>query len=342
MKSYFSALCLSSAACALKLHNKAGMSQNYRKDNLLFESWRQQFGLEYDTLAEYEMRKGIWNYNVKRIDEFNKENHSYELGMNEFGAHTEQEFFHTRKNLGLSEPFKGNSVYGLEFEPTHEEMPSFVDWRSSGRVSSVKNQGHCGSCYTFSVTGSIEGAYAEKTGNISQFSEQEILDCGTGNLGINGCGGGNMDAVFNWIIENGGLETERQYPYDVKVETCKLNKKSEFSVKVKNFVDIPWADEESLAEAIATVGPVSVAIDASGWTFMFYKTGVYNPPTCSPIQLNHAVLAVGYGTDEEEGDYYLVKNGWGVKWGDKGYIKMARNRGNKCGIATMASYPIIE
>lgn len=170
-----------------------------------------------------------------------------------------------------------------------------------------------------------------------------------------------MDNAFQYIKDNGGIDTESSYPYEAIDDTCHF-KKQNIGATDKGFVDIPTGDEEALMKAIATVGPVSVAIDASHESFQFYSEGVYIEPQCDSQQLDHGVLAVGYGTDEEtQQDYWIVKNSWGKKveknpnnfndikfysflgtsWGDKGFIKMARNKDNACGVATQASYPLV-
>jgi cathepsin L len=149
-----------------------------------------------------------------------------------------------------------------------------------------------------------------------------------------------MDNAFQYIKENGGIDTEKSYPYEAIDDTCHFNKKS-VGATDKGFVDVPSGDEDALKKAIATVGPVSVAIDASHESFQFYSEGVYFEPQCDSQQLDHGVLAVGYGTDDEGQDYWIVKNSWGTSWGDKGFIKMARNKENACGVATQASYPLV-
>lgn len=150
-----------------------------------------------------------------------------------------------------------------------------------------------------------------------------------------------MDNAFSYIKDNHGLDTESSYPYEGKDDKCRF-KKRDIGATDSGFVDIPEGDEEKLKEAVATVGPVSVAIDASHESFQFYSQGVYDEAECSSEQLDHGVLVVGYGTDAEtEEDFWLVKNSWGTQWGDEGYIRMARNKQNQCGIASSASYPLV-
>lgn len=194
-------------------------------------------------------------------------------------------------------------------EPANVAIPGSIDWREKGLVTEVKDQGECGSCWAFSATGALEGQNFRKTGNLVALSEQNLIDC-SGSYGNEGCNGGLMDYAFQYIKDNGGIDTEKSYPYKAMDGECKYNPKNKGATE-SGYVDIPKGDEKKLTAAIATLGPISVAIDASYDSFQFYSSGVYFEPRCNPGHLDHAVLAVGYGTDENDKDYYIIKNSWG-------------------------------
>ncbi|KAE8588048.1 hypothetical protein XENTR_v10022307 [Xenopus tropicalis] len=216
--------------------------------------------------------------------------------------------------------------------------PASIDWRTKDCVTPVRNQGSCGSCYAFSAVGALECQWKKNTGRLVTFSPQELVDCSY-TVGNNGCKGGHFNRAFAYMNKYGVME-ESAYPYTGKEAQCKRKKRSNTGV-VMNFHKIPAGNETLLKNAVGTVGPVSVAIDSSHQGFRMHKSaGIYYDPYCT-TNVDHAVLVVGYGTENGK-DYWLVKNSWGIETGDKGYIKMARNRKNHCGIAQAAAYPILR
>jgi len=178
-----------------------------------------------------------------------------------------------------------------------------------------------------------------KKNSLVSLSEQNLVDCSTAE-GNEGCNGGLMDQAFQYVIKNRGIDTEASYPYTATgPNTCEFNR-ANVGATISNFHDVPSGSESSLLDA-AFQQPTSVAIDASHMSFQFYNGGVYNEPACSSSQLDHGVLAVGFGLYQGSTPYWLVKNSWGTSWGLQGYIMMSRNKNNQCGIATAASYPIV-
>lgn len=266
--------------------------------------------------------------------------HSYHLKINKYGDMLHHEFVATMNGY-KGRPANRTLVGATYLLPANvERLPKNVDWRTHGAVTPVKDQGQCGSCWSFSTTGALEAQHYRKTKVLTSLSEQNLVDCSR-SYGNEGCNGGLMDNAFEYIKDNKGIDTEQSYPYEGEDDKCRYNPKNKGAWDV-GFVDVREGDENALKHAIATVGPCSVAIDASHESFQFYSHGVYREPECSPQDLDHGVLAVGYGVDKKTGEaYWLVKNSWSEAWGDNGYIKMARNEGNMCGIASAASYPLV-
>ena len=238
---------------------------------------------------------------------------------------------------------EGQEVPDVIEQAVVADLPTNIDWRDQGIVTHVKNQGQCGSCWAFSATGSIEGAHANATGQLVSLSEQQLLKCDKID---HGCHGGLQSSAFKYIIKAGGITTEKKYPYNPKDSgECKFEKE-DVAVKISGYKQIKRGSETDLQKAVAEVGPISIGIDAGHQSFQSYRNGIYNPNECSSSHLDHGILAVGYG-HEEVGhlggglDYWLVKNSWGPSWGMHGYIKMIRNNGNKCGVATLPFYPTL-
>lgn len=207
-------------------------------------------------------------------------------------------------------------------------------------VGPVENEGQCGSCWAFVTAESIASACAIKDGKLVLLSVQQIIDC-SGSYGNQGCNGGLPDQAFQYVIANKGLDTWASYPYTaITGNTCNFNAANIGSCDVTAYKDVTSGSETALVNAIL-IEPIATAIDASQTSFQFYTSGVYYEPNCSSTELDHGVLIIGYGTETGQ-DYYIVQNMWGTDWGMNGYILMSRNKNNNCGIATMASYPIVQ
>ncbi|XP_067950852.1 cathepsin L-like [Watersipora subatra] len=303
-----------------------------------WELFKRQYGKSYSE-DEEQSRFQKFSKNFEKIVHHNAEHekglHTYSMGLNQY---SDMDIFEVRMNLnGYRMPKNHTSSASTYLPPAAvSSLPVTVDWRSKGYVTGVKNQGHCGSCWAFSTTGSLEGQHYAKTKKLVSLSEQNLVDCSTRN---NGCNGGNMGLAVDYIISNKGIDTEASYPYTGKQGTCKFDPKS-VGATATGYVKVRSGNEAALMSAVANIGPVSVAIDASHDSFQSYSSGVYSETGCSSYNLDHGVLVVGYGTYQGQ-DYWLVKNSWGPSWGMGGYIMMSRNKGNQCGIASLAGYPLV-
>lgn len=291
---------------------------------------------------EEEWRRAVWEKNMKMIEQHNGEysegKHGFTMKMNAFGDMTNEEFRQLVNGYKHQRHRKGKVFQ----EPLMLQTPKAVDWREKGCVTPVKDQGQCGSCWAFSASGALEGQMFLKTGKLISLSEQNLVDCSRAE-GNQGCNGGLMDYAFQYILNNKGLDSEESYPYEAKDGPCKY--RPEFAVaNDTGYVDIPQL-EKALMKAVATVGPIAVAMDASHASFQFYHSGIYYEPDCSSKELDHGVLVVGYGyegTDSSKNKYWIVKNSWGSKWGMEGFVHIAKDRNNHCGLATAASYPTVN
>lgn len=327
------ALCLGLACATIVPQKKALHTEAEYRD--AFVAWMNEHNRMY-TSDQFFARYDIFRANMDYVTSWNAQGSPTILGLNNMADLSNSEY----RNIYLGTRFDGTARLAEAARTPatldHQVMADAVDWRAKGAVVKVKDQGQCGSCWAFSAVGSTEAAHFFATGELVSLSEQNLMDCSTAQ-GNAGCNGGWMDSGFDYIIANKGIDTEDSYPYKAVDQACAF-KAANVGATLKSYTDIKSGDEAGLAKAIM-VSPVSVAIDASKMSFQLYHTGTYYEAKCSSSALDHGVLAVGYGTDDSGADYYIVKNSWGTSWGNAGYINMARNRSNNCGIATAASYP---
>jgi len=298
-----------------------------------FESWINMYNVSYPTITEFNIRQSIYLKNLIKIAQHNSENHTWTMGVNRFADLTGQEF--TQQYAGC---YRQTRMYNNVVELESTALPQSVNWTAEGVVTPVKNQGQCGSCWAFSTTGSTESAWSISKNESVSLSEQQLVDCSSAE-GNQGCNGGLMDYGFQYIINNHGLTTEDNYPYTAKDGTCNKQKASNVAANIIGFTDVPPNSELALMTAIARQ-PVSVAVEADQSSFQMYSGGVMTA-TCG-TNLDHGVLAVGYGTLNNQ-DYWIVKNSWGADWGLNGYILLGRGAkygaSGQCGIQMDPSYP---
>ncbi|KAK8931006.1 Cysteine proteinase 2 [Platanthera zijinensis] len=299
-----------------------------------FARFAMRYGKSYESVEEIRRRFGIFRENLRLIRSTNRNGLPYTLGINKFADLTWEEFRATKLGAAQNCSATLRRIRIL----AGGALPESKDWREEGIVSPVKDQGHCGSCWTFSTTGALEAAYTQLTGKSISLSEQQLVDCASAYNNF-GCNGGLPSQAFEYIKYNGGLDTEEAYPYQGVNGLCNF-KSENVGVKVINSVNITLGDEDELKHAVGLVRPVSVAFEVAKG-FRFYKKGVFSSDICgnTPMDVNHAVLAVGYGV-EDGISYWLIKNSWGEDWGDSGYFKMESGK-NMCGVATCASYPVV-
>jgi KDEL-tailed cysteine endopeptidase len=301
-----------------------------------FTNFQEKFAKKYENVQELETRFSVFRENFRNIITHNADrNQSFTMGVNQFTDLTPEEF-KAQMIRGLKAPV---GSYGCgTFSNSASGTPASIDWRTKGAVTTVKDQGQCGSCWTFSSTGAMEGAWAISKGQLIDLAEQELVDCAGLKYGSMGCNGGQMEGAFKFIIENGQCAAS-SYPYTAKDGTCHSCSAVAHATSCS---DVKPNDQLSLKAAVAKQ-PVAVAIEADTKYFQSYSGGVLTSSSCG-TSLDHGVLAVGYG--EENGQkYWLVKNSWGTSWGEQGYVKIGRSESTNdagiCGIAMDPSFPTV-
>ena len=353
-----------------------------------FEDWVKEHNIIHKDGVHREQIFNTWTTNDKYIDDMNSRNLTYTLGHNQFSGMSSDEFNNFmgfQFNLEKIDPSKIESKIHHVKTKLHEikclkdcvdnydtsnkldtvtcvtsciqdakdelsltNVPESIDWVNNGAVTPVKNQGQCGSCWSFSTTGALEGAYYIKNGVLDSFSEQQLVDCDTRKNGGKdmGCNGGLMDNAFSWIEKNGGLCTEEDYAYTSGTTktagTCDTSCTVVSGSEIISYTDVKANSDNDMMSALAQQ-PVSIAIQADQKDFQLYNSGVFTG-SCG-TKLDHGVLVVGYGSLDGE-DYYRVKNSWGTTWGDNGYIYLGRgdkfnNGSGQCGMLMQASYPTV-
>ncbi|KAM8708762.1 hypothetical protein ACLKA7_015691 [Drosophila subpalustris] len=298
-----------------------------------WEDFKLTHNKTYGTESQEQLRWRIFKANKEMIDRHNERyaagQETFEMGINEFTDLLPKEF----ESLMLSSYNMTEDEGGLIYSPpVNVELPDTVDWREIGCVTPVKHQGSCRSCWAFAAVATLETHNCLRMGYLVELSEQNLVDCSKKD---NGCGGGLASSAFRYIKENNGIDKEDMYPYKGKDQVCKFSKTS-IGATIRDIVHVRQGSESALAAAVYN-GPVAVNIDGSH--FQHYKRGVLRK-ACHK-GMNHAVAVVGYGKDIKEGDYWLVKNSWGIKRGENGYVRMARNENNMCHIASRAVYPLV-
>nr|XP_015204062.1 PREDICTED: digestive cysteine proteinase 1-like [Lepisosteus oculatus] len=301
----------------------------------LFGHFKEQFQRCYSDDEEHEKREHTFVQNLRYIHSMNRANLSYRLAQNHLADRTAGELAVLRGRAGRKTPNRGQPFPTEMYASV--QVPESIDWRLYGAVTPVKDQAICGSCWSFGTTGTLEGALFLKTGSLVTLSQQMLVDC-TWGFGNNGCDGGEEWRAYEWMMKHGGIATAESYgSYMGMNGFCHYNN-SEMTARIKSYTNVTSGDEEALKLAIFKNGPVAVSIDASHKSFLFYSNGVYYEPQCgSKLEdLDHAVLAVGYGVLQGE-PYWLVKNSWSTYWGNDGYVLMSM-KDNNCGVATDATY----
>tara|TARA_B110000261_G_scaffold161246_1_gene202339 strand:- start:135 stop:1157 length:1023 start_codon:yes stop_codon:yes gene_type:complete len=314
-----------------------------------FRTWVSSRHMEFKDNAELSHVFGNWASNDDYIQKINLANLTWVASHNAWSGMSLDEF---KEYMGLNTnaiPDQTLSVVNESVQLDVDALPSAWDWRTTGVVSAIRDQGQCGSCWAFSGTSTIESAVAIKTGVLNDLSEQQGVDCSTIKEGWKnmGCNGGWYYDLWDYVKSNGGLSSESCYSYTSGVTkstgTCQKTCSAIPNTKVSGQVVVTPYSDSSMLNALY-VNPVSVAIEADTQAFQLYSSGVFKNTGCG-TSLDHAVVIVGWGTDSVGGDYYILRNSWGTTWGESGYMKLARGtiygKSGECGVLSLPYYPVL-
>jgi C1A family cysteine protease len=338
------------ALALLGLFTGAALANSVHLSTLCpFDEWAKAYNRTYDSNDARAFRMSVFCRNYVAVAAAAATNtmlpHQYQIGTTQFFDLTDKEWtdrpgcYRPVDPLHLPSLTPGAPRENLEEEKEKEEKET-VDYRTLGIVPPVRDQGDCGSCWSFAATALIESARALAVATKTVLSPQELVDCGwlTGN---HGCDGGNVALALAYA-QFVGLDNERTYPYTAHAGTCRFAEWAQKNrTRVRRWSAVPARDEDALVRAIATYGPVAVAIDASAPAFRFYRSGIFTDCPRSPV-LNHAVLAVGYDRDS-----IILQNSWGESWGDQGFFRLPRRAGTAtgtgaCGITLSDSFYVLN
>ncbi|SPP74269.1 blast:Cathepsin L [Drosophila guanche] len=316
-----------------------------------FDEYLRQTGKNYADDGERAYRESIFAAKKSLIDLSNRNADSgfsgYRLSLNPLADMTKKEIA-TLLGSKVSESGEKYTNGHINFvtapNPASANLPESFDWREKGGVTPPGFQGvGCGACWSFATTGALEGHLFRRTGVLASLSQQNLVDCAD-DYGNMGCDGGFQEYGFEYIRDH-GITLANRYPYTQFEMQCRQNETAgqpprESLVKIRDYATITPGDEQKMKEVVATLGPLACSMNAAPISFEQYQGGIYADEECNQDEVNHSVVVVGYGSEGGR-DYWIIKNSYSQNWGEGGFMRILRNAGGFCGIASECSYPIL-